>query len=236
MPASLFLGPTIPAVNAAEAVATVQDIRLDARGSLKGQLTDAQGRGIQGIPIAISQGANHRMSATTDADGGFSFAGLTGGTYQLTVEGTQRSYRMWSHDAAPPCATDGMLVVRPTELVRGQNGYGNPYAGGVPQATYPNGSPGMMPQSMNGGPPPGAMQGPYQGPVMDGSMQPGYDPNSMGPAYMGDPTMDGGMCCPPEPAPHRFGWLANPWVIGGAVAIAIAIPLALSDDDDDSAS
>jgi hypothetical protein len=28
-----------------------------------------------------------------------------------------------------------------------------------------------------------------------------------------------------------FGWLANPWVLGGLVAAAIAIPLALDDDD-----
>lgn len=29
----------------------------------------------------------------------------------------------------------------------------------------------------------------------------------------------------------NFGWLANPWVLGGIVALAIALPLALDDDD-----
>jgi hypothetical protein len=29
----------------------------------------------------------------------------------------------------------------------------------------------------------------------------------------------------------HFGWLANPWVLAGIVALAIAIPLALDDDD-----
>ena len=28
----------------------------------------------------------------------------------------------------------------------------------------------------------------------------------------------------------RFGWLANPWVLAGLVALAIALPLALDDD------
>ena len=28
----------------------------------------------------------------------------------------------------------------------------------------------------------------------------------------------------------HFGWLANPWVLGGLVALAIALPLALDDD------
>lgn len=34
--------------------------------------------------------------------------------------------------------------------------------------------------------------------------------------------------------PHRFGFLANPWVLGMGVAAAIAIPLALDDDDDNA--
>lgn len=46
------------------------------------------------------------------------------------------------------------------------------------------------------------------------------------------PTCDNGCgqprCCSP------FGFLANPWVIGAAVAVAIAVPLALDDDDDAS--
>lgn len=29
----------------------------------------------------------------------------------------------------------------------------------------------------------------------------------------------------------HFGWLANPWVLGGLVALAIALPLAFDDDD-----
>jgi len=29
----------------------------------------------------------------------------------------------------------------------------------------------------------------------------------------------------------HFGWLANPWVLAGGVALAIALPLALDDDD-----
>jgi hypothetical protein len=30
---------------------------------------------------------------------------------------------------------------------------------------------------------------------------------------------------------EAFGWLANPWVLAGIVALAIALPLALSDND-----
>lgn len=46
----------------------------------------------------------------------------------------------------------------------------------------------------------------------------------------------GGGCDPCGGGGGMFHWLANPWVIGAAVAAAIAIPVALSDDDDDAAS
>ncbi len=48
----------------------------------------------------------------------------------------------------------------------------------------------------------------------------------------------GPQCAPAcDPCGKRcspFGFLANPWVIGAAVAVAIAVPLALDDDDDAS--
>ena len=63
--------------------------------------------------------------------------------------------------------------------------------------------------------------GPGPGPMVDGGCAGGC-PGGCDPC--------GGYGC------GSFGWLANPWVIGAAVAAAIIIPVALSDDDDDSAT
>lgn len=58
-----------------------------------------------------------------------------------------------------------------------------------------------------------------------------------GPAACGPAACGPAACGPCDPCGNRcspFGFLANPWVIGAAVAVAIAVPLALDDDDDAS--
>lgn len=222
----------VSSASAEETQAPIRDVRLSSRGDLVGQVTNPQGQGIGGIAVQLWQGHLAIASSTTDEAGTFRFTGLQGGLYQVSGEQAQQVCRVWSADAAPPQAGEGILLVHDSTLVRGQGAYANPYGGGIPQATYSQGPmPGAQPGMAQSMP-----QGNYSGPVMDGSMPAGCDPNGMAPVYMGDPMMEGGMACPPVPPPRKFGWLANPWVLGGAVAVAIAIPLALSDDDDDSSS
>ncbi len=52
------------------------------RGTLTGAVTDAQGRPLQGAAVAVDPGA---VTATTDAQGLFTFPALNGGVYTVTV-------------------------------------------------------------------------------------------------------------------------------------------------------
>ena len=105
-------------------------------------------------------------------------------------------YRVWTGQAAPPSATESVLLVQQGEVVRGQ--YVDPYGG--------------------------APADPYGGPMMGDACGPCGPPPACGPLRS------------LWPEESSCGFLANPWVIGGAIAAAIAIPLALSDNDDGSGS
>ena len=189
----------------------IQDVALTS-GTFAGQVVDHQGNAIAGAAVIVAQQGTQVTQTVTDENGRFQVSKLAGGVYQITAANTINVCRVWSESTAPPIATDGLLVVSNSNVVRGQcntcdNGGG--YAVGAP---------------VNGG---YVVNGPVNGGYVDG----GYvDAGACGPAC--DSCGDAG-CAGGCGGGGVLGFISNPWFIGAVVAAAIAIPIAVSDDDDD---
>jgi hypothetical protein len=188
----VFPGTAFSATPRSEAMAetprpAVVDIKLTSHGELTGRVVAQDSASMAGQTIVARRGTVEVARTTSLENGDFSFAGLKGGAYTLeTPQGTY-ACRAWEPQAAPPSATNGILLVDHSQTVlRGQ----------------------MMADACN------SQCAPACGPVCEPTCGPVCDPC-------------GKRCSP-------FGFLANPWVIGAAVAVAIAVPLALDDDDDAS--
>ncbi len=189
--------------------ANAKDTRLGTDSALIGKVVDALGNPVANASVTAHQSGQQQSRTNTNAKGEFRLAGLQGGVYQITCQGKTTNYRVWTANAAPPAATDGVLLVDyQSAVTRGQCG-----AGGCG-----NGAPPVYGAPVDAGM--------YGGDVVYGGdgccEQPCPDPGC-GDACCGG---GGGGCC------GCLGFLSSPWVIGAGVAAAIAIPLALDDDDD----
>ena len=224
----------------------IQDVALSS-GVFTGQVVDHQGNALANTAIVVGQQGTQVAKAVTNANGRFQVSGLNGGVYQIAAGNAISVCRVWHENAAPPIATDGLLVVSDANIVRGQcntcntGGYaGGGYAGGgYAGGGYGVGAP-VAGGPVQGGPVQGGpVAGAPGGYVVNGPGGGGY----VGGGYADGAIVDGGACgpacCPPEPCGKGggvLGLIANPWFVGAVVAAAIAIPLAVNDDDDDDAS
>ena len=105
--------------------ANIKDTKLAAGDTLAGKVVDAQGNAIAGTTVSIHRGGQKAAQATTNAQGEFNVAGLTGGVYQVKTQGATANYRVWTANAAPPAATNGVLLVDyQSTVTRGQCGPG----------------------------------------------------------------------------------------------------------------
>jgi hypothetical protein len=104
-----------------QAATSIQDVALDAGGKLHGQVVDAEGRGIEGVTVHMVQDGQELAAGVTDTRGNFEMTGLRGGVYQMVTESGGRVYRVWSHRAAPPAASRGVMLVESPDVVRGQS-------------------------------------------------------------------------------------------------------------------
>ncbi len=235
-PAATF-GAT-PDVLQSRSASLIKDVELSANGTLDGQIVDQQGNQVSGAAVTLLQGNQQVAQTRTDTSGSFSVPGLRGGTYQIASVHGVNVYRAWAVETAPPTAADSVLLVSQQSVVRGQcpGGCGTQPAYGQPvygQPMYGQPVQGEVIQA------PMAQQGQMVqgGEVVGGQVaqgEPVYGPWVQGqPVAVGEPMPCGGGCGPAGCGGGGYGFLANPWIIGGAVAAAIAIPLALDDDDDD---
>lgn len=103
-----------------EAVSPIQDVALDAKGNLKGNLVDHQGRPMADRDVAIMQGRKVVARAHTDAKGQFEVSGLKGGVYDVTSEKSVSTYRVWTSETAPKKSRMQALVVAGSQPVRAQ--------------------------------------------------------------------------------------------------------------------
>lgn len=97
------------------------DIALQTGGVLSGQVADAVGNGLAGVPVEIFAGGKEIGRSTTDKKGKFQIAGLTGGVVTVAAAGAQGNCRLWSPGTAPPAAQQGLLVVSQDQIACGQN-------------------------------------------------------------------------------------------------------------------
>jgi hypothetical protein len=108
----------------------VSDVALDAQHALRGQALTPQGQPISNQPIVLDDGVT-QVAGTTDAQGGFQFTNVRGGTYRVQVAGNTQFLRAWSATAAPPNASQGVMVVGGGTTLLAQY-CGNPVTCGSP--------------------------------------------------------------------------------------------------------
>jgi hypothetical protein len=110
----------------ANATVAVQDVALQAGGVLQGQVLDVQGRPVAAAAVTVMQQGQVVRQAQSDASGRFSVAGLKGGLYQIATAQGGAVYRAWTAEAAPPAATNGVLIVNGDSVVRGGMNHSGP--------------------------------------------------------------------------------------------------------------
>jgi hypothetical protein len=96
------------------------DVQLVEGGTLRGKVVDDQGMSLPDIPVVLTQLDREIARTTSDREGRFEVTGLTGGVYQIRAANGTRFCRLWAPRTAPPAATDGVLVVSNSEVIRGQ--------------------------------------------------------------------------------------------------------------------
>jgi hypothetical protein len=252
-PAAIF-GAAPEVQQTQQAMALVKDVELSLGGTMSGQIVDQQGNKLSGIEVALLQDGRQVAQTKTNKAGDFAVEGLQGGTYQIASINGVTAYRAWSSETAPPAATEGVLLVVPQSVVRaqcqsgcGNNVYGQPMYGqpvygqpvyGQPVYGQPVQGQIVQGQAVQGQAAQGqVVQGQVvQGQVVQGQPMPAGEVAYGEPAYCGEPVYggEGYGAAPPVGGRRGWGFLANPWVVGAAVAAAIAIPLALDDNDDAS--
>jgi hypothetical protein len=109
--------PRTAAVSEARAI---RDISLSSGGVLKGQLVDPAGAIQTGVKVSLLRHGQEVATCSTDGQGAFELAGLSGGTYQLVADGMHQDVRLWAAGTAPPAAVPSALVVTKDSLTRGQ--------------------------------------------------------------------------------------------------------------------
>jgi len=103
----------------------IRDIKLDAAGTLRGQVLSPEGAPLVEAKVALSQVQQFVGETATDKEGRFELNSLRGGTYELRTGGHSTWVRLWSHESAPPAATPAALLVAERPTVRGQINYMN---------------------------------------------------------------------------------------------------------------
>jgi len=103
----------------------VTDVALGAGGMLSGQVLDAAGQAQSGVPVLVHRGEVTVASTMTGGDGRFVVNNLTGGVCQLSSGDATSVYRLWAANTAPPAAHSSALLVRGSNVARGQSPLGS---------------------------------------------------------------------------------------------------------------
>lgn len=101
--------------------AVMADVRLQESGVLRGQVVTLENAPVPDVPVSLSAGGKKLAVSKTDKGGFFTFTGLNNGVYQMISPQGQSTYRVWTHQTAPPSAKAGALVIEGTDTVRGQH-------------------------------------------------------------------------------------------------------------------
>jgi len=91
-------------------------------GKLVGLLVDKSGSGVADAPVLIGQEGKLLKELRTDQEGRFQFSGAKPGVYQVVSHGGAVVYRVWTPDAAPANAKQGIIHQVDPEVARGAVG------------------------------------------------------------------------------------------------------------------
>jgi len=100
-------------------LSSTADVALKSGGVLSGQVFSQAGTAIVGAVVQVQAG-QQVWQTRTNAKGWFHFVNLRGGTYQLQAAGQSQLLRAWAKGTAPPHAREGLLVIPPIDVIRGQ--------------------------------------------------------------------------------------------------------------------
>ncbi len=102
----------------------IRDVALQAGGTMRGQVVDAQGNPCAQIPLQVVRTSDSATVAMTrtDAQGWFKLSSLTGGVYRLQTPAGAAVYRLWAPNTAPPSAVASALIVQGDPTMRGNLG------------------------------------------------------------------------------------------------------------------
>ena len=115
-----LLVETLTCAAADEPTTTIRDVGLGEGGTLEGVVIDAQGVPLAGTDVACRRSDQVVARGKTDALGRFQLRGLSGGTYHVSAGGGSGVFRLWRAGTSPPSAQRGVLIICPSDYLRGQ--------------------------------------------------------------------------------------------------------------------
>ena len=101
---------------------TAIDVALQNDGTLVGKVINAEGVGLDGAVVTLTQGQKKVAEAVSDKAGNFTVKNLKGGTYHVASASGHANYRVWAPKTAPPSAQKHAIIVSGAQVVRGQFG------------------------------------------------------------------------------------------------------------------
>jgi hypothetical protein len=112
--------PAVKSAPAAEKI-VVGDVSLDNDGVLAGQVVDAQGIALKGVPVRVVYQGTQIAAVQSDAEGRFAIAGLREGVHQVETPVSSKIYRIWTGHTSPKSASQGVLLVNDGTVERGND-------------------------------------------------------------------------------------------------------------------
>ncbi len=113
-------GPVVSPSPAVAATSVVRDVAIGSGGTLEGLVINTAGAPVAGRAVVIRKAGGQIASVKTDASGRFAASGLSGGVYEISSGAGGNVYRLWARNTAPPAASDGVLLIDSSDVVRGQ--------------------------------------------------------------------------------------------------------------------
>jgi hypothetical protein len=107
-----------------KAILSIFDVRLDDQGRLHVSLCRADGSACPHRNIEIREVRGETVQTATDAQGDATVTLARGGVFLIVAGETGKLCRVWTQDAAPPAAVDGVLLVEDATIIRGYRGPG----------------------------------------------------------------------------------------------------------------
>lgn len=105
---------------------TIIDVAMSSDGSFEGVLVDDQGMPLDAAVVTMYRGEEQVAEMTTDAEGRFRSNGLPAGVYRVVSPQGEGTFRLWSHEAAPPTAITSAVLVNSSSAMRAQFGILDP--------------------------------------------------------------------------------------------------------------